>query len=194
MLYNQSPRTSLYLREIHVSKLILKKQQQAKSRIAISLSRTMISIPFFAQESLIDPRLIYRLQTITTDLRWPTPCSQCSILPHLPSLFTSSTQTITADPKYSTDFLDPRRESLRTSILNNVYHRLTSCAPNLFTTNPAHVEKLLFEETTFNTNCSLHLEYLLHKITIIDDSQFFHLIKSNEEFQVSPLLLLMFSD
>lgn len=194
MLYNQSPRTSLNLREIHVSKLILKKQQQAKSRPAISLSRTLISIPFFAQESLIDPRLIYRLQTITTDLRWPTPCGQCSILPHLPSLFTSSAQTITADPKYSTDFLDPRRESLRTAILNNVYHRLTSCAPNLFTKNPAHVEKLLFEETTFNTNCSLHLEYLLHKITIMDDSQFTNLIKSNEEFQVSSLLLLMFSD
>jgi hypothetical protein len=147
-----------------------------------------IFIPLLTHEPLIDPRLIYRLQAITTDLRWPSPCNQCSILPHLPSLFTSSTQMISFDPRCSSNFVDPRRESLKNAILNNIYHRMKILIPNLLIINSNQFQKLLYEQTIFKTNCSLHLEYLLHKIKLTEDMNFFHMIKNNDEFQLSPFL------
>jgi hypothetical protein len=61
--------------------------------------------------------------------------------------------------------------------------------PNIFIINSNQFQKLLFEQTIFKTNCSLHLEYLLHKIKITDDTNFFHMIKTTDEFQLSPFLL-----
>lgn len=148
-------------------------------------------MPLTPTESLVDPRLIYRLKTITTDLRWPSPCTQCSILPHLPSMFSSSTQTIAFDPKIASNCLDPRRDSLKTALLNHLFHRLTILQPHLFVNHRTDFEKLLFEQTSFKTNCSIHLEYLLHKIQIADDEQLSHLLQKNDEFQLSPSLLKM---
>jgi hypothetical protein len=164
-------------------------KKQPKSAQIISFTRYDLSIPLIAREPLIDPRLIYRLQSITTDLRWPNPCNQCSISSYLPSLFTSSTQTILYDRKCPSDFVDPRRESLKNAILNSIYQRIKILIPNIFIINSNQFQKLLFEQTIFKTNCSLHLEYLLHKIKMIDDMNFFHMIKTNDEFQLSPFLL-----
>jgi hypothetical protein len=164
-------------------------KKQHKSLQPITFIRFNVCIPLSAQEPLIDPRLIYRLKSITTDLRWPSPCNRCSISEHLSSLFTSTTQIISYDRKYSCDFVDPRRESLKTAILNYIHHRIKILIPNIFIINSNEFQKLLFEQTIFKTNCSLHLEYLLHKLKLIDNMNFFHMIKTNDEFQLSPFLL-----
>ncbi len=168
-------------------KVLNKKQHKLPQPIIFN--RYDLSIPTITHEPLIDPRLIYRLQSITTDLRWPSPCNQCSISPYLPSLFTSSTQTILYDRKCPSDFVDPRRESLKHAILTNIYQRIKILIPNIFIINSNQFQKLLFEQTTFKTNCSLHLEYLLHKIKLTNDMNFFHMMKTNDEFQLSPFLL-----
>lgn len=54
--------------------------------------------------------------------------------------------------------------------------------------NSNQFQKFLFEQTIFKTNCSLHLEYLLHKLKQSDDMNFFHLIKTNDEFQLAPFV------
>ncbi|UJR35659.1 hypothetical protein I4U23_028409 [Adineta vaga] len=177
-LHNQSIQPSLQLTEYLLPQKILnKKQRLLNSSNPVIFSRFNISIPLLAHEPLIDPRLIYRLQAITTDLRWSTPCNQCSIEP------------ISSDRKCVSDHTDPRRESLKNAILNNVYQRLKTLIPNIFITNSNEFQKHLFEQTIFQTNCSLHLEYLLQKIKQIDDMNFFQLIKTNEEFHLSPHLL-----
>ena len=137
---------------------------------------------------MIDPRLKYRLQPITTDPNSIICCNQCSISPNLPPIFASSTQTILFDRRHPLDFVDPRRESLKTAILYHIYQRIKLLIPNIFIINSNQFQKLLFEQTIFKSNCSLHLEYLLHKLKRADETTFFHMIKSNEDFQLSPLV------
>ncbi len=173
--------------EIIIPQKILNKKQR-KSSQAITFNRYDFCIPTITQEPLIDPRLIYRLQSITTDLRWENSCTQCSISSSLPPLFTSSTQTILYDRKYPSDFVDPRRDSLKLAILNIIYQRIKLLIPNIFIMNSNQFQKFLFEQTIFKTNCSLHLEYLLHKLKQSDDMNFFHLIKTNDEFQLAPFV------
>jgi hypothetical protein len=175
--------------KILIPKAMVNRRQQRKSPTTMNFNRTNNLIALYPQEPLIDPRLIYRLQAITTDLTWPSPCTQCSILPHLPSVFTTSTQTISFDLTTSAHFLDPRRESLKNLVLKYLYHRMKTSIPHLFISNCNRTQTLLFEQTRFKTNCSLHLEYLLHKIKIMNDEQFLHLIKVNDEFQLSTCLL-----
>jgi hypothetical protein len=96
---------------------------------------------------------------------------------------------ISYDRKCSSDYVDPRRESLKNAVLHSICQRIKILIPNIFIINSNQFQKLLFEQTIFKTNCSLHLEYLLHKIKLIDDMNFFHMIKTNDEFQLSPFLL-----
>lgn len=160
---------------------------------SIVFSRYDLNIPFQPHESLIDPRLKYRLQPITPDSTSTICCSQCLISPHLPSLFTSSTQTILYDRRHPFDFVDPRRDSLKNAILYQIYQRIKLLIPNIFILNSNQFQKLLFEQTIFKSNCSLHLEYLLHQLKQSDDLTFFHMIKSNEEFQLSSLVIQLIS-
>ncbi|CAF4619717.1 unnamed protein product [Rotaria socialis] len=187
ILHNQSPRSVLNLTEVSIPQKILNKQQ--KSAQAVNFNRYNINIPLFANEPLIDPRLIYRLQAITTDLRWPSACTQCSTSSESPTSFHSSTQLISYDQRYSSDFVDPRRESLKQAILNVIYIRLKILMPHLLIHNSDQVENLLFEQTAFKTNCSIHLEYLLNRIKGMDEINFIQMIKSQEAFQLSSSLL-----
>ncbi|CAM4760197.1 unnamed protein product [Rotaria magnacalcarata] len=187
ILHNQSPRSALNLTEVSVSQKILNKQQ--KSVQAVNFNRYNINIPLFANEPLIDPRLIYRLQAITTDLRWQSTCAQCSTSSESPISFHSSTQLISYDQRYSSGFVDPRRESLKQAILNVIYIRLKILMPHLLIHNSNQFENLLFEQTAFKTNCSIHLEYLLNRIKGMDETNFIQMIKSQEEFQLSSSLL-----
>ncbi len=172
-----------------MSKKIRNKKQHQSSQ-PINFNRFNLSIPLQAHEPLTDPRLIYRLQAITTDLRWASTCNQCTISSYLPPLFTSSTQMISYERKLLTsEFVDPRRESLKNAILNSIYERIKILIPNIFIINSNQFQKLLLEQTIFKTNCSIHLEYLLHKLKLTDDMNFFHMIKTNDEFQLSPFLL-----
>ena len=164
-------------------KVLCKKQNNKHPKIVFN--RFNLSIPLTAHTSLIDPRLIYRLQTITTDLRWPAPCDQCLVSTQMPSLFNSSTQLIVYEPKSSSNFVDPRRESLKQAILNSLYQRIKIFFPHILTMNSNDIQKFLFEQTVFKTNCSIHLEHLLHKIQITDDVNFFHMIQNQNEFQLS---------
>ncbi|CAF2392085.1 unnamed protein product [Rotaria sp. Silwood2] len=188
ILQNQSPRLPLRLIEIIIPQKILHKKQHKPSQ-TITFNRFNLLIPLFVHEPLIDPRLIYRLQTLTTDLRWPSPCNQCSISEQLPSLFHSSTQMISYEQKCLSEFIDPRRESLKQAILNIIYQRIKILMPHLLIIRSNRFQTLLFEQTIFKTNCSIHLEYLLHKIKVIDDMNFFHMIKTQDEFQLSSSLL-----
>ncbi|CAF3620216.1 unnamed protein product [Rotaria sordida] len=188
IFHNQSPRLPLPLIEIIIPQKILNKKQH-KLNQTITFNRFNLHIPLFVHEPLIDPRLIYRLQTLTTDLRWPSSCNQCSISAQLSPLFHSSTQMISYEQNYLSDFIDPRRESLKQAILNIIYQRIKILVPHMSIMHSNQFQKLLFEQTIFKTNCSIHLEYLLHKIKIIDDINFFHMIKNHEEFQLSSSLL-----
>ncbi|CAF3378856.1 unnamed protein product [Rotaria sp. Silwood1] len=188
ILHTHSPRLPLHLIEIIIPQKILNKKQH-RSNQTINFNRFNLHIPLFVHEPLIDPRLMYRLQALTTDLRWPSPCNQCSISTQLSPLCHSSTQMISCEQKCVSEFIDPRRESLKQAILNIIYQRLKILMPHLFIINMNQIQTLLFEQTIFKTNCSIHLEYLLHKIKIIDDMNFFHMIKSYDEFQLSSSLL-----
>ncbi len=176
------------LTEILLPEKILNKRQRKPAQ-PITFNRYDFCIPTTAQEPLIDPRLIYRLQSITTDLRWEKSCTQCSSSSSLSPLFTSATQTILYDRKCPSDFVDPRRESLKLAILNLIYQRIKLLIPNIFILNSMQFQKLLYEQTNFKTNCSLHLEYLLHRLKQSDDRNFFHMIKTNDEFQLSPFVV-----
>ena len=112
---------------------------------------------------------------------------------YLPSFFASSTQTILYDRQHPLDFVDPRRDSLKNAILYQIYQRIKLLIPNIFILNSNQFQKLLFEQTIFKSNCSLHLEYLLHKLKRSDDLTFFHMIKSNEEFQLASLVIQLIS-
>jgi len=191
-LHNQSPKSPLSLTKYFFPKSILNKQKQRKVSTSLSLANHKTTlVQLNPSESLVDPRLIYRLKTITTDLRWPSACTQCSISPHSPSLFNSPTQTIVFDPKLATNCLDPRRDSLKTAILNHLHHRLTILLPHLFVRYSFEMNKILFEQTKFSTNCSLHLEYLLQRIQMTEDEELPHFIHKNNEFQLSPQLVNM---
>lgn len=188
MLHNQSPQVSLDLTEVSIPQKILNKKQN-RTYQALSFSRFNINIPLSVNEPLVDPRLIYRLQAITTDLRWPSPCKQCALSPQLSPSFHCSTQMISYEKNDSSDFVDPRRESLKQAILNLIYQRLKLLKPHLFTNNSSQCGTLLFGHTVFKTNCSIHLEYLLQKLRQTDETNFFHMIKNQEEFELSSSFL-----
>ncbi|CAF0945313.1 unnamed protein product [Adineta steineri] len=190
MLPNQSPQSPLSLTQVLLPRRILNKKQH-KSSETIIFNLYNISIPLVTCEPLNDPRLTYRLQAITTDLRWPLPCHQCSVSEQSPLLFLSPTQIISTDRKHTSDYFDPRRDSLKNAILNNIYDRLKAIVPNVFIINSNQFQKLLFEQTIFNTNCSSHLANLLHRVQYIDDTNFFQMLKLNGEFHLSPFLLQM---
>ncbi|CAF0867335.1 unnamed protein product [Adineta ricciae] len=175
ILQNQYPQSPLQLTVVSLSQKILNKRRRTSNCIAFP--HFNMPIPLLAHEPLIDPRLIYRLQTITTDLRWPTPCNQCSISSHHPSLSTSTTQMISLDRKCVSNCIDPRRATLKIAILNFIHQRLKLLIPNIFIINSNEFQHLLFEQTTFETNCSLHLEHLLDKLNELDDVNFFQLLK-----------------
>ncbi|CAF1613840.1 unnamed protein product [Adineta ricciae] len=187
ILQNQYPQSPLQLTVVSLSQKILNKRRRSSN--CITFSHFNMPIPLLAHEPLIDPRLIYRLQAITMDLRWPTPCSQCSIPSHYPSLSTSTTQMISLDRKCVSNCIDPRRATLKIAILNFIHQRLKLLIPNIFIINSNEFQHLLFEQTIFETNCSLHLEHLLDKLNELDDVNFFQLLKSNEEFRLSTRLL-----
>lgn len=188
IVQNQCPQSPLQqLTVVSLSQKILNKRRRSPNCIAFPGFN--MPIPLLAHEPLIDPRLIYRLQTITTDLRWPSPCNQCSISSHPPSLSTNTTQMISLDRKCVSNCIDPRRETLKIAILNHIHQRLKLLIPNIFITNSNDFQHLLFEQTIFETNCSLHLEHLLYKLNELDDINFFQILKSSEEFRLSTRLL-----
>lgn len=194
-MHPYSPQTPLNLTAVLIPDKILHKKQTRSPSSPSIFTRFDTLIPIQAQESQVDPRLIYRLKTITTDLRWSIPCSQCLISPYtVPKTFEPSTRTILFERKSSTDFVDPRRDSLKNAILSHIYHRLKILLPNIrLTNNLTQCQQLLFEQTNFQTNCSLHLEYLLHQLKQIDDTNFLQMIKTNEEFQLSTDVLQLIS-
>ena len=189
--HSTSPTISLCLIEILLPKSMKKKKETLKSHPKLLSKRKNILIPLSNAESIIDPRLFYRLRSITTDLEWPRPCVQCSVVPNSPSLFSSPIQTLPNEQQCVTDFIDPRRQSLTNAILNNLFDRLQTFVNSSTAASSIEMHTVLFEETIFNTNCSLHLEYLLHKIKTINDNELRQLIRDNDEFQLSSNLLRM---